>query len=288
MSSCRAPAGSPCRTVNGVVAAQYHSARFRRVPRLAGRLTVRVPAIRRPGAAWTELPRPAASGPGPAGHVRIGYARTSTTRQSLDIQTAALRAVGITVIFAEQVSSRLAKRPELDRAIEAARAARRNGKTVSIVAHNHKRAGRGLELANLAERLRGDDIGLEFLTGPLRGAHDPTGIVLTVLAAVSASDREYIRERTLEGHEEARARGKVIGRVPEVDETMRGQAREYREEGLSYRQIASRLTYETGPKAGKRPAASTVKRMLDADADAGAGHEDPADAAEDRIVARVG
>jgi hypothetical protein len=32
MSTCAAPAGSPCRTGKGKVAAQYHTARFRLVP----------------------------------------------------------------------------------------------------------------------------------------------------------------------------------------------------------------------------------------------------------------
>jgi hypothetical protein len=35
---------------------------------------------------WVELPRPAAAEAEPAGHVRIGYARASTVRQSLDTQ----------------------------------------------------------------------------------------------------------------------------------------------------------------------------------------------------------
>ena len=46
MSSCAAPAGSPCRTGRGRVAAQYHTARFRIVPHLAKALSVPVPALR--------------------------------------------------------------------------------------------------------------------------------------------------------------------------------------------------------------------------------------------------
>jgi hypothetical protein len=68
------------------VAAQYHTARFRLVPALAKALSVPVPPVRKPGSAWTELPRPATAGTA-AGHVRIGYARASTVRQSLDTQT---------------------------------------------------------------------------------------------------------------------------------------------------------------------------------------------------------
>jgi hypothetical protein len=85
MSTCAAPAGSPCRTGKGKVAVQYHTARFRLVPHLA-KASVPVPALRKPGSVWVELPRPAAAGAEQAGHVRIGYARASTVRQSLDTQ----------------------------------------------------------------------------------------------------------------------------------------------------------------------------------------------------------
>src|ERR1019366_7896360 len=94
MSSCAAPAGSPFPTGRGRVAAQYHTARFRLVPALAKALSVPVPPLRGPGLAWTELPRPAAAGTVPAGHVRIGYARASTVRQSLDTQADSLKGLG--------------------------------------------------------------------------------------------------------------------------------------------------------------------------------------------------
>ena len=53
-----------------------------------------------------------------------------------------------------------------------------------VTRHEHKRLGRGIELAALAEQLRADGIGLEFLTGELQGSHNPSGVVFTVLAAL--------------------------------------------------------------------------------------------------------
>lgn len=85
------------------------------------------------------------------------------------------------------------------------------GVAVTLVVHEHKRLGRGLDLAAVAEQLKKADVGLEFLTGDLQGSHNPSGIVFTVLAALSGMEREYIRDRTLEGQESARRRGKSIG-----------------------------------------------------------------------------
>jgi hypothetical protein len=70
---------------------------------------------------------------------------------------------------------------------------------VTLVVHEHKRLGRGLDLAALAEQLRAAGIALEFLTGQLQGSHEPSGVVFTVLAALSGMEREYVRDRTLEG-----------------------------------------------------------------------------------------
>jgi DNA invertase Pin-like site-specific DNA recombinase len=262
MSSCAAPAGSPCRTGRGKVAAQYHTARFRLVPQLAKALSVPVPPLRRPGSAWAELPRPAAAGAMPAGHVRIGYARTSTVRQSLDAQMDSLKATGVTRIFSEKISTRAASRPELDRAVTLARELRASGVMVTLVVHEHKRLGRGLELAALAEQLKAGDISLEFLTGELQGSHDPSGIVFTVLAALSGMEREYIRDRTLEGHESARARGKAIGGAAVTDDAMLAVALHLRGQELSLRDIAARLVISAGKKKGQHPSPATVLRML--------------------------
>ena len=261
MSSCAAPAGSPCRTGRGKAAAQNHTARFRLVPRLAKALSVPVPPLRRPGSAWAELSRPAAAA-ATAGHVRIGYARASTARQSLDTQADSLRAVGVTRIFAEKVSTRALTRPELDKAVALAREIRASGAAVTIVVHEHKRLGRGIELAALAEQLRADGIGLEFLTGELQGSHDPSGVVFTVLAALSGMEREYIRDRTLEGHESARARGKSIGGAAVTDEAMLAAALHLRGQELSLRDIAGRLVIATGKKKGQHPSPATVMHML--------------------------
>ena len=82
----------------------------------------------------------------------------------------------------------------------------------------------------LAEELKTSDVGLEFLTGELKGSHDPSGIVFTVLAAMSGMEREYIRDRTLEGHESARKRGKTIGGAGVTDPSMLSMALHLRDE----------------------------------------------------------
>ncbi|MDX2546171.1 hypothetical protein ACOT81_27475 [Streptomyces sp. WI04-05B] len=54
-------------------------------------------------------------------------------------------------------------------------------------------------------------------------------------------EREYICDRTLEGHESARKRGKTIGGVGVTDDHMLSMALHLREQKMSLRDIASRL-----------------------------------------------
>ncbi|WP_218026010.1 recombinase family protein [Nocardia miyunensis] len=194
--------------------------------------------------------------------MRIGYARASTAHQSLDTQLDSLRAADVGRVVAEKVSTRATTRPELDNAVALARELRASGVAVTLVVHEHKRLGRGIELAALAEQLKASSIGLEFLTGELQGSHDPSGVVFTVLAALSGMEREYIRDRTLEGHESARKRGKTIGGATVVGDDMLSHALHLRAQGLSLRDIAARLVITKGKKKGQHPSSATVLRML--------------------------
>ncbi|WP_247745278.1 recombinase family protein [Streptomyces oryzae] len=85
----------------------------------------------------------------------------------------------------------------------------------------------------LAEEFKAIDVGLEFLAGELKGSHAPSGIVFTVLAAMSGTEREYIRDHALEGHESARKRGKTIGGAGVTDEDMLSMALHLRDLEMS-------------------------------------------------------
>ncbi|WP_235618410.1 recombinase family protein [Embleya scabrispora] len=114
----------------------------------------------------------------------------------------------------------------------------------------------------LAEELKASGVGLEFLTGELKGSHDPPGIVFAVLAAMPGMEREYMRDRTLEGQESARRRGKTIGGAGVTDESMLSMALHLRSQETSLRDIAKRLVITTGAKKGRHPLPATVMRML--------------------------
>ena len=75
-------------------------------------------------------------------------------------------------------------------------------------------------------------------------------------------EREYIRDRTLEGHESARARGKAIGGAAVTDDAMLAVALHLRGQEMSLRDIAAHLIISAGKKKGEHPSPATVLRML--------------------------
>ncbi|MER6567480.1 hypothetical protein ABT288_15125 [Streptomyces sp. NPDC001093] len=83
-----------------------------------------------------------------------------------------------------------------------------------------------------------------------------------MLAAMSGMEREYIRDRTLEGHESARKRGKIIGGASVAGDAMLSMALHLCGQEMSLRDIAARLVITTGKKKGQHPSPSTVMRML--------------------------
>ncbi|MFJ3978940.1 hypothetical protein [Streptomyces sp. NPDC090021] len=64
-------------------------------------------------------------------------------------------------------------------------------------------------------------------------------------------EREYIRDRTLEGQESARKRGKTIGGAGVTDDAMLSMALHLRDQEMSLRDIAARPVITTGAEKGQ-------------------------------------
>jgi hypothetical protein len=83
--------------------------------------------------------------------------------------------------------------------------------------------------------------------GELQGSHDRPAWSSPCWPRRRGWEREYIRDRTLEGHESARARGKSSGDAVVTDEAMLAAALHLRGQEMSLRDIADRLVARLGP-----------------------------------------
>ncbi|WP_211245604.1 hypothetical protein [Actinomadura oligospora] len=91
-------------------------------------------------------------------------------------------------------------------------------------------------------------------------------MLFAVLAVAAQLDREYIRDKTLEGQQIAAANGNHGGRPKVIDDDMLTFALALRAKGVPVPQIAAKLRIASGKNAGKAPSVATLYRAL-ADAD---------------------
>lgn len=144
---------------------------------------------------------------------RIGYARVSTDDQHLDLQRDALMQAGCGVIYEEAASGKSATRPELEQCRKALRA----GDT--LIVWRLDRLGRSLpDLVQIVADLEQRGVGFESLTEKIETSSAAGKLVFHVFAALAEFERGLIRERTRAGLSAARARGRVGGRRPKLDE----------------------------------------------------------------------
>ncbi|MEV3927431.1 recombinase family protein [Actinomadura coerulea] len=269
---CGVAAGSPCRARSGAVSGSYHTGRFTQVPRLAKRLRVATPADRGPGRPWRPgTPPPAPVDPeASTADIRIGYARCSSLTQELQSQLDSLAAHGIDrdKIFSEKISTRVKVRPEFEKALAAARQIKAHAPhcRVILTVYEMKRLGRdAAELTALADHLTAHGLVLEMLAGPLAGIYDPSGpgkMLFAFFAAMAETERETIREATLEGLDAAARKGHHGGRPTVITDDMIHTVLRRRATGESVESIRKDLIIPTGKRMGHNPSLASVYRAL--------------------------
>lgn len=137
----------------------------------------------------------------------------STDDQHLDLQRDALAKVGCDLIYEEAASGKNAARPELEQCRKALRA----GDT--LVVWRLDRLGRSLpDLVQIVADLERQGVGFESLTEKIETGSAAGKLVFHVFAALAEFERGLIRERTQAGLAAARARGRVGGRKPKLDD----------------------------------------------------------------------
>ena len=145
--------------------------------------------------------------------MQIGYARTSTAEQraGLEAQLRDLSAAGCERLFSEQVSS-VAQRNELAAAVDFAREG-----DVFMVTKPDRLARSTADLLGIVARLDVKKVSLVVLSmgGQTVDTRTATGkLMLTMLAAVAAFERDLMLERQREGIAKAKAEGAYKGRAP--------------------------------------------------------------------------
>lgn len=165
-------------------------------------------------------------------HCIFGYARVSTEQQNLDRQLDMLTQYGVDYIFNEKMTGTKRDRPELNKLLDRLMA----GDTV--VVESLSRLGRStkdlIELVELFEKKR---VHLVSLKEQIDTSTPAGKLLFTLMSAIAQFERDVIAERTREGLNAARARGRVGGRPRTNEQKVRQAVKLYQTGQYSVREI---------------------------------------------------
>lgn len=167
----------------------------------------------------------------------IGYARVSTSDQSVTMQVDALEKAGCVRVFTDVASGAKASRPGLDEALSYLR----EGDT--LVVWKIDRLGRSLShLVQTVDALR--DRGVSFRSLNDAGIDTTTRngkLLFNLFGTLAEFERDLIRERTKAGIESAAARGRHGGRRPVITPAKLAKAQQLMSKGLTVREAAAAI-----------------------------------------------
>lgn len=165
----------------------------------------------------------------------FGYARVSTSQQSLDLQIKTLKAAGVLShrIFTDKVSGGHANREGL----QMLRLKVEAGDVILVTKLD--RLGRDTaDMIQLIKEFDDMDVAVRFLDDGISTEGTMGKMIVTILSAVAQAERQRILERTNEGRLEAKSNGVKFGRKPTVD---RNKVYSLRQQGLGATEIARQL-----------------------------------------------
>lgn len=166
----------------------------------------------------------------------IGYARVSTTDQSLDPQLDCLKEAGCEKLFSDIASGAKTERIGLNQAIAFCR------QDDTLVVWKLDRMGRSMShLIGVVRTLADQQIGFRSLTEQIDTTTPGGRLIFHVFGALAEFERDLIRERVNAGLKSARARGRRGGRPPISEETQAMARALLADKALSVKQICQQL-----------------------------------------------
>lgn len=167
----------------------------------------------------------------------IGYARVSTTDQSLDLQLDALDQVGAFKVFCDQASGATQERPGWEKC----RAYLQPGNV--LVVNDLTRLGRNAaDLAGIVASLAERKVGFRSLKEPYLDTSTSQGLMIfQIFSALAEYERNRLRERTMDGLKAAKARGRTGGRPTKMTPNKAATAHRLRAEKSTIKAIAETI-----------------------------------------------
>ena len=165
-------------------------------------------------------------------HCTFGYARVSTEQQNLDRQLDMLTQYGVDYIFNEKMTGTKRDRPELNKLLDRLMAGD------MIVVESLSRLGLSTkDLIELVELFEKKQVHLVSLKEQIDTSTPAGKLLFTLMSAIAQFERDVIAERTREGLNAARARGRIGGRPRTNEQKVRQAVKLYQTGQYSVREI---------------------------------------------------
>lgn len=165
----------------------------------------------------------------------FGYARVSTSQQSLDIQIKALKEAGVqkTRIFTDKSSG-----ADIHRAGLQLLKVKVEGGDVILVQKLDRLGRDTADMIGLIKEFDQMGVAIRFLDDGISTEGTMGKMVVTILSAVAQAERHRILERTNEGRIAAQAKGVKFGRKRSID---RDKVRVLAQKGFGATEIAKQM-----------------------------------------------
>lgn len=166
--------------------------------------------------------------------MKIGYARVSTSEQTLDAQLRQLKEAGCELIFEEKISGARRDRPELEKLLSQVRP------DDTLVVYKLDRLARSTHhLLEIVETLQQKKGTFQSLGEPWADTTSHAGkMIMTIFAGIAEFERDLIRERTGIGRKQAMERGVKFGRPSKLSKEQKALVLKLINEGKSVSEIA--------------------------------------------------
>ena len=162
----------------------------------------------------------------------FGYARVSTESQNLDRQLDALQKYGVDQIYNEKITGTKRDRPELVKMLD------RMTEGDTVVVESLSRLGRSTkDLIELTELFNSRGVNLISLKESIDTSTSTGKLLFTLMSAIAQFERDVIADRTREGLNAARARGRIGGRPKINEDNVRKAVKLYKTRQYSVREI---------------------------------------------------
>ena len=164
----------------------------------------------------------------------VGYARVSSSGQSLAVQLDKLSEAGCTEVFQEKRSGLTAQRPALKECLRFVREG-----DVLVITRLDRLARSTLDLHKIVQELDDRGVGFRVLDQPIDTTTKEGRLMFSIIASIAQFETELRKERQMEGIEKAKENGGKFGRQAVLSDAQVAEMRSKRDSGVLIKNLMS-------------------------------------------------